>query len=61
MTILGFHLVKERFAAGVDFLRGPTNFQPDEKQEAYQEDGTLDVKIEWKLLQIKYSEEINDD
>lgn len=49
------------------YLGGKIYYEPDEltseeKEEIYQEDGTLDVKVEWELLQIKYiREEISDD
>ena len=49
------------------YLAGKIFYESDqlteeEKQEAYQEDGSLDVKIEWELLQIKYiREEIKDE
>ncbi len=49
------------------YLAGKVYYEPDQltdhdKQEIYQEDGSLDVKIEWELLQIKYiREEISDE
>ena len=49
------------------YLAGKVYYEPDqltgaEKQEIYQENGSLDVKIEWELLQIKYiREEISDE
>lgn len=50
------------------YLAGKLFYEPDEisdleKEEIYQEDGTtLDIKIEWELLQIKHMrEEINEE
>ena len=52
---------REFYLAGKIFYE-PDQLTEDEKQEAYQEDGTLDVKIEWELLQINYiREEIKDE
>ena len=62
MRILGFHLEKGRFYLAGKIFYESDQLTEEEKQEAYQEDGTLDVKIEWELLQIKYiREEIKDE
>lgn len=49
------------------YLAGKIYYEPneltsEENQEIYQDDGSLDVKIEWELLQIKYiREDITDE
>jgi len=59
---IGFSPRERAFYLGGKIYYEPDELTNEEKQEIYQEDRTLDVKIEWELLQIKYiREEISDE